>query len=143
MAAEHHVGRTFVQDERSVGKVGERGVVETLLARHRIDPLGMELRVNRVGADLAGMKFAPRRVEADVVLAAAEGARSMPCREGRGLIEEEQVGEAPGLQQRSSKPSAELEAARDPALAVVVTSDPAVLVVQAAAVPVDETPTRL
>jgi hypothetical protein len=78
MDAEHHVRRTFVQDERAVRKVGERHVVQALLRRAGMDPLRVELRVDRIGSDPAGMKLALRRDEAHVVGASAEGARSMP-----------------------------------------------------------------
>ena len=47
-----------MEDERTVGDIPERGFVEAVAARPRFDPLGVELRVDRVGADLAGMERA-------------------------------------------------------------------------------------
>ena len=109
-----------------------------LSARRRLDALGMKLRVDRVRADLAGMKLAPELREAAVVLAAAERARAVPPSEGRRFVEEEELREASGLQQRAALSAAELEPAGDPALAVVASADPPGLVVEAAAVSVDQ-----
>src|SRR5262245_60988516 len=66
----------------------------------------------------------------------------MPGRERRRLVEEEQLGELAGLQERRAVPVLVDEAARDPALDLVAAADPPLRVVEAAAVPVDE-PTRL
>jgi hypothetical protein len=84
------------------------------------------------------MEASPDLREADVVLAAAKGARTMTCCERRRLVEEEELGEAAGLEEGRPLPAAELEAARDPAPAVVATPDAASLVVEAASVPVHE-----
>jgi SAM-dependent methyltransferase len=59
--------------------------------------------------------------------------------EGRGLVEEEQLREPPGLHQRLAVPPTELEATSDPAADAVGSPDPPVLVVQAPAVPIHET----
>jgi hypothetical protein len=59
------------------------------------------------------------------------------CERGR-FVEEEQFREAAGLHQRPASPPAEFEPAGDPALAVEATADATGLVVEAAAIPVDE-----
>jgi hypothetical protein len=58
--------------------------------------------------------------------------------ERRRLVEEEQLGEPSRLQQRTAPPTAEAEPAGDPAPPGVMSADPSRLVVQAAAVAVDE-----
>ena len=58
--------------------------------------------------------------------------------ERRRFVEEEELGEASGLQQRTALPAAELEPARDPAPAVVAAADAPFVVVEAATVPVDQ-----
>src|SRR4029450_1475467 len=85
----------------------------------------------------------PEPLEAHVVLAPAERARPMTRGERRRLVEEEELRELPGLHQRLSGPPAELESAGDPALAVVAPEDASLAVVQAAAVPVDESSRRV
>ena len=65
----------------------------------------------------------------------------MPGRERGGFVEEEELRELAGLEQRPALPPAELEPAGDPALPVVAPPNPARIVVQAAAISVDE-PTR-
>lgn len=62
----------------------------------------------------------------------------MPGGERGRLVEEEQLGEAAGLEERASLPAAELEPARDPALAVVAPADATGRVVEAAPVAVDQ-----
>ena len=99
----------------------------------------VKLSVDRVGSDLAGVKVAPDRDQAVVVLAPAERARAMPGREGGRLVQEEELGEPARLQQRTALPSPKLQLAGDPPLPVVASPDASELVVQAAAVAVDET----
>ena len=106
--------------------------------RAAVDALRVELRVDRVRPDRARMELAPELAEAHVVLAAAERARTVPGRERGRLVQEEQLGELPRLHQRLAVPAAELEPARDPAPRRPAPADPSLLVVQAAAVPVDE-----
>jgi len=96
----------------------------------------VELRVHRLGADPAGVEFAPDREEALVVGTPAQRARAMSRRERRGLVEEEELGEPTRHHQRTAVPSPEPEPAGDPALAVVAPPDTPVLVVQTAAIPV-------
>jgi hypothetical protein len=98
----------------------------------------VELFVDRVGARPAWVELPPDRAEAHVVFAAAERARSVTGRERGRLVQEEQLGEAPGLQERSAVPAAEPEPARDPALPVEAPADPAASVVQAPSVAVHE-----
>src|SRR6185369_10583723 len=80
--------------------------------------------------------------EAVVVLAPAQRARAVAGRERGRLVEEEQLGEAPRLEQRSAVPAAEAQAAGDPAAAVVMAADPAARVVQTAPVAVHEPASR-
>jgi hypothetical protein len=101
----------------------------------------MELRVDHVRPDRAAMDSAPELAEAHVVLTPTERARTVPGRERRRLVQEEQLGELARLHQLLAVPAAELEPARDPAPRRPAPPDPSLLVVQAAAVPVDE-PTR-
>ena len=89
------------------------------------DTLGVELRVDRVGSDLARVELAPESAEAVVVLAAAKSAGAVAGREGGRLVEEEELREAAGLQERLAMPALELEAAGDPALAGVAAADAA------------------
>jgi hypothetical protein len=128
-----------VEHERAVGEVVELGFVVALGARAGLDALGVKPPVDRVRADFTGMQLGPELREADVVLPAAERAGPMPGGEGGRLVEEEELREAPGLQERTALPAAELESASDPALAVVASADPAGVVVKAATVPVDQT----
>src|SRR5690242_10993367 len=62
----------------------------------------------------------------------------MPCRPGRRLVQEEQLGEPARLKQRGAMPALKREPAGDPAPARMVTPYLAVRIVQAAAVPVDQ-----
>ena len=62
----------------------------------------------------------------------------MPGGERGRFVEEEQLREAPGPQQRAAPPVAELEPARDPAAAVVAAADAPFVVVEAATVPVHQ-----
>jgi hypothetical protein len=80
--------------------------------------------------------------EAGVVLAAAFRARAVAGGEGGGVVEEEELGVAARLQQSASA-VLELEAAGDPAAQGVGAADPAVVVVEGAAVAVDESARRV
>jgi hypothetical protein len=73
-----------------------------------------------------------------VVLVPAQSARPVPGRERRGLVQEEELGEATRLHQSTAMPPSEGQLARDPPLAAVRTSDASVHVVHVAAVRVDE-----
>jgi hypothetical protein len=106
-----------------------------------VDTLAMKVRVDRVRSRLIRVERAPDRAEPLVVLAPAQRARAMPGREGGGFVEEEELRELARLKQRPAFPASELEPAGDPALSVVAPPDTARLVVQAAAIAVDE-PTR-
>src|SRR4029077_13280685 len=137
--AEHEPRVTVEQDESAVGERVERCIVMALPARV-CDALGVELRVDRIGSDLAGVQLPPQRAEAVVVLAAAERAGAVAGREGGRLVEEEELREAAGLQERLTVPPLELEAAGDPTLAVEAPPDAPGVVVEAAAIAVDEAP---
>src|SRR5439155_15208037 len=104
---EHEVRRTLDDDERAIGELVDWRVVEQVRARAGIDALRVELRVDRVCADLAGMELAPDRREPVVVLAAAERAGPMSGRQGGRLVEEEELGEAARLQERLAVPALE------------------------------------
>ena len=98
----------------------------------------MKVRIDLIGAGGAGMELGPDLAESHVVGAAAERARPVAGGERRRLVEEEELREPAGLHQRPALPAAELQAACDPALAVVAPPDPPLGVVEAAAVAVDE-----
>ena len=50
--ADNEVGRIAVQNERTVGQCVEQHVVTPLRAGARLDPLGVQPRVDRVGAEI-------------------------------------------------------------------------------------------
>jgi hypothetical protein len=102
----------------------------------------VELGVDRIGSFLPGVDAFPEPGEMLVVGVSAERAGSVPGRERGCLVEEEELGELAGLEEWAPMPSPELELARDPALAVETAPDPARVVVQAAAVPVNEATSR-
>src|SRR6266496_1014037 len=79
------------------------------------------------------MHVHPEIAELDEVLAAAFGARPVACCEGGGLVEEEELGEPPGLEQLSAPPL-ELESAGDPSPDLPVADQPSALVVKDASV---------
>jgi hypothetical protein len=143
LRAEHEARLSVEEDEGPVRQLAERGLAAELAARRRVDALGVQARVDRIGAGLAGMKLPPELGEADVVLAPAESARAVPGGERRRLVEEEELREAARLQERTAPPAAEAEAARDPPLARVAPADPPGLVVETAAVAVDEAARRV
>jgi hypothetical protein len=99
-------------------------------------PLGLQPLVNRVRTRLAD-----QLEEAVVVLAPAQRTRAVARSERCRLVEEEELGEPPGLQQGLALPPLELEPAGDPPLRRLAVADAALVVVKAAAVAVDE-PTR-
>src|SRR5690242_20493538 len=91
------------------------------------DPLLVQLRVDRVRS------LHPEELaETVVVLTAAERARPMTGCERRRLVQEEQLRELPGPEERRAPPAAELEPAGDPALRRVAAPDPPLGVVEAA-----------
>jgi hypothetical protein len=67
----------------------------------------------------------------------------VPGGERGRLVQEEELRELARLHEPRAVPAAELEPARDPALAVVAPTDPPPVVVEAAAVPVDEAARRV
>jgi len=64
------------------------------------------------------VEVAPDLAEARVVRVPAERAGPVPGGERRCLVEEEELGELAGLQQRTALPAAELELTGDPTLPV-------------------------
>ena len=89
------------------------------------------------------MECAPDLGEALVVRVAAQRAGPMACGERGHLVEEEELRELAGLEERAALPTAELEAAGDPAPAVEAPADASAGVVEAPAVPVDEPARRI
>src|SRR4051812_10799 len=98
-----------------------------------VQPLRVQPQVDRVGARLGG-----DRQEAVVVFAPAERAGPVAGGERGRLVEEEELGELPGLEELGAVPALELEPAGDPATGRLQAPDPPSVVVEAAAVPVDE-----
>src|SRR6185437_3659558 len=89
-------------------------------------------------ARLAAVQAGPDRAEAVVVLAPAERARAVAGGERGGLVDEEELGELARLHHRAALPAPELEPAGDPAAHSPAAADVPPVVVQAAAVAVDE-----
>jgi len=138
LATEHRPRRPVAQDEGRVGKGVDRRFVVALGARGGRDALAVQLGVDRVGPDLAGVQLVPEGDQAVVVPAPAQRARPVPGGHRGGLVEEEQLGEAARLQQRRAVPAAEAQPAGDPAPAGVAAADVPGGVVQAATVAVDQ-----
>ena len=136
-------GSPSASTKRAVGQVLVRRRVPALPLVSRVDPLGMELLVHRVGAALSWVHRPPDLHEAVVVGSTTQRAGSVAGGECRRLVEEEELGEAAGLHQRRAVPSAVLELTGDPALHAEAPTNAPVLVVQAAAVPVDEAASRI
>ena len=138
MGAEHEPGCAVVQDEGAVWETVEGCLVVSLAVGVGVGPFVVELCVDRVGSELAGVELVPEGGEAGVVLVAAQRAGAVAGGEGGCFVEEEELGEASGLHQRPALPAAELEPAGDPAFADRATADPAEFVVEAAPVSVDQ-----
>jgi len=128
---------TFVQHEDSFGKILRAHIVHTLRTI-LTDSLAMELLVDGVSSRLLRVECAPKLAEPDVVLVTAQRARAVSGRERCRLVQEEQLGELPRLQERQAVPTAELEPAGDPPPAVVAPPDPTLIVVETSAVAVDK-----
>jgi hypothetical protein len=103
-----------------------------------VDALGMELSVNCVRSELARVELSPEVGEAVIVLAPAERTWAMTGRERGRLVEKEQLRELPRLLERFAVPAAKLKTAGDPAPGRPGAANPTALVVQAAAVTVNE-----
>jgi hypothetical protein len=140
--AEHQERGAALQDERSVWKVGELHRVQAVSACPRVETLAVELCVDRVRSGLARVERAPHPREVLVVRTAAERAGPVAGGERRCLVQEEELGEATGLEERVAPPAPEREAARDPALSAVAASQVAAPVVEAAAISVHESARR-
>ncbi len=103
----------------------------------------MELDVDRVGSDLAGMQITPDRDQTVVVLAPALRTGTVArCQRGR-LVEEEELRVTAWLEERAPPAAAELEPARDPTLHRVATANAALGVVERAAIAVHEASGRI
>ena len=139
LLVEHEVRLAVLEHERAVGELLQPSVVQPPGLRARVDPLVVQPCVDRVRSAAAGVHPGPQLAESDVVHAAAERARSVPGGERRRLVEEEQLGELARLEEPRALPAAELEPARDPASRRPPPPDPPCVVVEATAVPVDET----
>jgi hypothetical protein len=61
VGAEHEVGLVLVQHERAVGEVFDRRFVEAPLLGVGVAPLAVELLVDRICPDLAGVEVGPQR----------------------------------------------------------------------------------
>jgi hypothetical protein len=107
------------------------------------EAFAVQAQIDGVGAALAGVELRPQGAEPVVVGAAAQRARPVAGGEGGRLVEEEQLGEAPRLEQRRAAPVLEAQPARDPAPPGVAAPDAAIGVVQAAAVAVDQPASRV
>ncbi len=126
-----------VQDERAIGQVVQRRIVQPGTGRG-VPTFAVQRGVDRIRAAVIGMQLAPQPAETEVVLAPAERAGAVAGGHSRRFIEKEQLSEPARLQQWSAQPAAELEPAGDPAAAGVVLADAPVTIVQAAAVAIDE-----
>jgi hypothetical protein len=130
------------QHERAVGQPFQARLVVALGAAVR-EPLPVQARVDDVRPGLARVPLGPEVAEAHIVLAPAERAGPVPGGEGGRLVEEEQLGEPPRLEERRAVPAAELQAARDPAPPGVAPADPALVVVETTTIAVDEPAGRI
>jgi hypothetical protein len=126
-----------MQHEHSFRKILRRDLVQALRAI-LTNPLTVELLVDGVGSGLPWMERAPKLAEPHVILAAAQRARAVSGSERGRLVEEEQLSELPWLGEGLAVPPAELEPTRDPTLAVEAPTNPALIIVEASAVAVDE-----
>src|SRR6186997_2044673 len=103
----------------------------------------MQARVDAVGPGRSRMQRSPDPDEPHVVVAPAERAGSMPGGERRGFIQEEQLGEPAGLEERGTMPSLEPQPAPDPSLPRVAAADVTVVVVEAPTVAVQQPASRI
>jgi uncharacterized protein (DUF1810 family) len=117
-----------------------RGFVEPALAGAGVEPLPVELTVDRVSPESVGMNRRPDLSEPVVISAPALRARAMPGSQRRRLVEEEQLGVSPGRHQLCPTSVTEPKPAGNPSPGRVPPADLAMLVVQAAPVAVHEPP---
>jgi hypothetical protein len=76
--AENEEGSVALEDERAIGEVVEGCLVVDLRPCGEVRALDVYLLIDRVSSSLAGVKLAPHRSEAVVILAAAQRTRAMP-----------------------------------------------------------------
>ena len=103
----------------------------------------MEPQVDRIRRPFERTAVPPALEEARVVVAAALGAGTMPGRERGRLVEEEELRVPARLHQRRAPAVPEPEPACDPPLHLIAADDAAGVVVEAAAVSVDEAARRI
>jgi hypothetical protein len=135
LGSEHQLRLSVEQHEGSVREIVRVCEVETTLARHEVEPLRVQPRVDGVGAAGLSEQFE----KAHIVPATAKCARTVARSERCRLVQKEELREPSGLHQRLAVPVTKREAACDPALAVIAADDSAVGVVEAPTVAVHET----
>lgn len=113
-------------------------MMEAPRVRAFVDPLSLQLRIDRPCTGLVRVRRAPRSCEVHEVFSPAFGAGPMTCCKGRCFVQEEELREPARRHQRPAPAPFELQPACDPPEPVVRTSDSSRFVVEAAAVPVDE-----
>jgi len=136
--AEHEPRSIRLDDEGPVGEVVEPGSMEASIPRPGVDPLEVELHIDRVRTDRVTVAISPDVREPDVVLASAERTWAVTRRERGSLVQEEQLRELARLQQRAPVPAPELQPAGDPPAYRPRSSNAPEIVVQAATVAVHE-----
>ena len=141
--SEHEPRLAVLQDEGPVRQLSDRRRVKAPFLRVRIETLGVQLGVDRIGSHLARMQVAPDRDQTVVVLAPALRTGAVAGGERGHLVEEEQLRVAARLQKGAAPAAAELEPARDPAFHRVAAANAALGVVERAAIAVDEAPGRV
>jgi hypothetical protein len=135
---EHEPRLALLEDEGAVRQLCERRPGEPPPVRSRIETLGVELGIDRVGSDLARMQVAPDREQLVIVLAPALRTGAMAGCERGHLVEKEELRVAARLNERTSPSSAELEPARNPPLDRIAAANATLGVVEAASIAVDE-----
>ena len=108
LGSNHDPRSRISQHERTIGQIRHGRPIKPAAPSVGCQPLGMELHIHRVGADMSTMKLQPERLEANVVLTTAERTRPMAGGERGRLVEEEELCEPAGLEERSSLPAAKL-----------------------------------
>jgi hypothetical protein len=124
---------------RSVGQSSDVAPVGALLTSH--EPIGVESKVDCVGANRTSVKPFPHGAESLVIRIAALFAWPMPCAQRRRLVEKEQFRVTMWLHDRSM-PLAELRDARDPSSYLPWAHDLSPIVVKDAAIAHHEAASR-
>jgi hypothetical protein len=108
-----------------------------------VNAFRMQLRIDGIRSALAWMKVAPPCGEPCVVLSSAQCAGAVSSSQRSSFIEEEQLCELPMLHQGTAVPAAILELAGDPAFTVEPAPNVTVRVVEASAVSVHQSTSRI